>query len=112
MVLLIIEVTLLATVVLRGGIATYIQIGPLRYMSLMSAVPQQWKRRLVGTAPLSTDEKTTTSYIEVNMKNVLIQQIISLFFQSKRIVDRTPHPKLKWESEGVKFGEEWNGICI
>ena len=32
------------------------------------------------------------------------------FFQSKWIADRTPQAKLKWESEGVSFGEEWNSI--
>ena len=87
-----------------------VQIGPLRYMSLLSAIPLEWQRLLVGSTQLCTDEKNIYPSIEINGKEVPIQKVKSSFFNSMWIEGEIPRAQIKWEQEGITFGEDWKTI--
>ena len=45
-----------------------VRIGQLRYMSLLSAIPTEQKWLLIGSEPVSTDEKSKLPYVEIKWK--------------------------------------------
>ena len=57
-----------------------VRIGQLRYMSLCSAIPTEWKELLIGSEPLSTDEKSKRPYVEIKRKEMPFK--FSCFFNS------------------------------
>ena len=101
-----------------GQLITYIEfvekyqipIGPLRYLSIVSAIPAGWKRKLIGSEPLTVEEKTTLPHIEIHGKGVPVQLVKSRSYLGVWTEVNTPRAQVKWECENVNFGNEWSRI--
>ena len=85
-------------------------IGPLRYMSLICAIPADWKRKLMDSESLSTEEKRAFPHIEIQGKNIPIQSVKSSFYRSAWNESRAPRGQLKWETEGIGLDVDWKAI--
>ena len=69
-----------------------------------------WKRILVGSEPLSTEDKATIPLIEIQGKKLPIHQIKYNLYRGRWIEHNVPRAQLKWESEDVTFGYDWKSI--
>lgn len=88
-----------------------VPIGFLQYISVISAIPTSWKRRLIGSEPLSMEEKRVFPHITIQEKKIPIHAVKVSFYLNAWIKVRKPHSQLKWEQENVRF-DEWNKVYL
>ena len=86
------------------------RVNPLVYMGWCRAIPRQWRQTLVGSAPLTVDERREEAGIVIQGKEVALSNIKSSYFYIKQIPDNIPNAQRRWEAEGIDFGNDWRSI--
>ena len=87
-----------------------LSVNPLTYMGWCRAIPPTWKRLAVGTDRLSASEKEKIPTLSVKGKDVIITLIKPSFFNGLLVKQVKPTAQLRWETDGVDFGDEWNKV--
>ena len=86
--------------------------GPLQYMSLIRAIPRNWKRLLAGSETIPQEERRLGPRVEMDGKLVPIQTIKSSYYHLTWIESHTPCCQSKWESEPIILKGEWKDIYL
>ncbi|XP_043218190.1 uncharacterized protein LOC122379777 [Amphibalanus amphitrite] len=87
-----------------------IRLNPLKYMGWCQAIPARWRRSLIGSAPLTVQERREDSMIETNGKQMPLTNLKSKFFYNKLVPCRAPTAQGRWVAEGADFGEDWHKV--
>ena len=85
-----------------------IRINPLTYLGWCRAIPRTWKRLARGTECLTDRAKLPT--LVIKGKEVMISSIKPSFYNSLLIKQSKPTAQLRWEADGVDFGDDWKKV--
>ena len=82
----------------------------LRYMSLIHAIPRQWKVLLRGSDCLTEQETYRRAMINIKGKLIPLALVKCKYFYEKWISAVTPAAQQRWRDEGFDFGDKWAKI--
>ena len=89
-----------------------LNINPLVYMGWKQAVPEQWKRMLVNSQPLTIGEREKEVQVMISTKEVPISCVKTSFFKTLYLPKTTSTARKRWEAEGVNFVDNWREIYL
>ena len=85
-----------------------LSVNPLTYLGWCRAIPPRWRRTLIGSVPLTADERSAEPVLVIKEKEVPITCIRSCYFYATLLPENIPTAQRRWEAEGVNF--DWGQI--
>ena len=102
-----------------GNILTYrnfvennadVCINPLIYIRMCKAIPRTWRRKLLGSRCLAVAERMEEPQLIINGKEVSINKLRPSFFYAMLVPYSIPTAQIRWEADGVNFGDRWSKV--
>ena len=101
-----------------GHIMTYVEftkrhpgvrVNPLTYMGWCQTIPSRWKWALIGSSPLSEEERSERPVIVIKGKEVAVELIKCGYFYFLQIPNVTPTAQNRWTAAGTEF-DNWKTV--